>query len=127
MPTLGPFWQLQMLPILILVVPSYLPDHQHHEGKTVLKKDNPLPSQWTIQKRQIWLDTHPISDRSDLTFFTCRNLARLDIVTKAVEQKKSKEQKLFTSNDGDNWYGNDPILCLIHTLDETEIRRLYMN
>jgi hypothetical protein len=28
MPTLGSFWQLRMLPILILVVPSYLPDHQ---------------------------------------------------------------------------------------------------
>ncbi len=30
-------------------------------------------------------------------------------------------------NNGNNWYGNDPILHLIHTLDETDIRRAYMN
>ncbi len=97
------------------------------KAKTVSKKDNPMPSQWTIQKCQSWLDTHPISDRSDLTFLRAKILARLDIVTKAVEQKKSKEQKLLTSNDGNNWYDNDPILCLIHTLDKMEIRRSYMN
>ncbi len=85
-----------------------------------------MPSQWTIQKCQSWLDMHPISDWSDLTFLRAKILARLDIVTKAVEQKRSKEQKLLTS-DGNNWYGNDPILHLIHTLDETEIRRLYIN
>jgi hypothetical protein len=51
----------------------------------------------------------------------------LNIVTKAVEQKKSEEQTLLTSDNGNNWYGNDPILHLIHTLDETEIRRSYMN
>ncbi len=27
MPTLGSFWQLQMLPVVDMVVPSYLPDH----------------------------------------------------------------------------------------------------
>jgi hypothetical protein len=70
---------------------------------------------------------HPISDLSDLTFLRSEILIWLIIVTKAVEQKKSKEQKLLTSNNGNNWYVNDPILCLIHTLDETEIRHLYMN
>ena len=44
-----------------------------------------------------------------------------------MEQKKSEEQKLRASDVGNNWYGNDPILRLIHTLDETEIRRAYMN
>ncbi len=48
-------------------------------------------------------------------------------MAKAAEQKKSKEQKLHASDVGNNWYGNDPILCLIHTLDETKIRRAYMN
>jgi hypothetical protein len=48
-------------------------------------------------------------------------------VAKATEQKKSEEQKLRASDVGNNWYGNDPILCLIHTLYETEIRRAYMN
>jgi len=44
-----------------------------------------------------------------------------------MEQKNSEEKKLLTGNNGNNWYGNDPILCLIHTLDETEIRCSYMN
>ncbi len=48
-------------------------------------------------------------------------------MAKALEQKKSEEQKLRASDIGNNWYGNDPILCLIHTLDKTEIRRVYMN
>jgi hypothetical protein len=51
----------------------------------------------------------------------------MDIVAKAMEQKKSEEQKLRASDVGNNWYGDDPILCLIHTLDETEIRRAYIN
>jgi len=44
-----------------------------------------------------------------------------------MEQKKSEKQKLRPSDVGNNWYGNDPILRLIHTLDETEIRRAYTN
>jgi hypothetical protein len=31
------------------------------------------------------------------------------------------------SDDGKNWYGKDPILHLIHTLDETVIWRAYMD
>ena len=31
------------------------------------------------------------------------------------------------NDDGKNWYGKDPILHLIHTLDETEIWRAYMD
>ncbi len=56
--------------------------------------------------------------------------ARLTVVTKAAEQKQSEEQKLLQYDDGidgNNWYGKDPILRLIHTLDETEIRRAYMD
>ena len=53
--------------------------------------------------------------------------ARLIIVTKAVEQKQSEEQKLLQYDDGNNWYGKDPILRLIHTLDETEIWRAHMD
>ena len=48
-------------------------------------------------------------------------------MAKAMEQKKSEEQKLSASSVSNKWYGNDPFLCLIHTLDETEIRRAYMN
>ena len=40
---------------------------------------------------------------------------RLIVVTKAVEQKQSKEQKLLQYDDGNNWYGKNPILHLIHT------------
>ncbi len=91
------------------------------------KKDNPLPNQWTIPKCQKWLDLYPISVNSDIAFLCAKIQVQLDIVAKAVEQNKSEEQKLWASNDGNNWYGNDPILCLIYTLDETEIRRAYMN
>ena len=42
-------------------------------------------------------------------------------------QKNSEEKKLLTRNDGNNWYGNDPILSLIHTLDEIKSRCSYMN
>jgi hypothetical protein len=96
-------------------------------GSKLLKKDNALPSQWTIPRCQKWLDLYPISDYSDNVFLCSEIQVRLDIVAKAVEQKKSEEQKLRASNVGNNWYGNDPILCLFHTLDETEIRRAYMN
>jgi hypothetical protein len=51
----------------------------------------------------------------------------MDIVAKAMEQKKSEEEKLRASDVGNSWYGDDPILRLIHTLDETEIRRAYIN
>ncbi len=68
-----------------------------------------------------------ILDDSDVAFLHTEIQVRLDIVAKAVEQKKSGEQKLRASNVGNNWYGNDPILCLIHTLDETEIHHAYMN
>jgi hypothetical protein len=54
--------------------------------------------------------------------------ARLIIVTKAVEQKQSEEQKLLQyDHDGNNWYGKDPTLRLIHTLDDTEIWLAYMD
>ena len=53
--------------------------------------------------------------------------ARLIVVTKAAEQKQSKEQKLLQYDDGNNWYGKDPILRLIHTLDETEIWCVYLD
>ncbi len=66
-------------------------------------------------------------DNSDVAFLCAEIQVRLDIVPKIMEQKKSEEQKLCASKVGNNWYGNDPFLCLIHTLDETEIRRAYMN
>ncbi len=96
-------------------------------GSKLSKKDNPSPSQWMIPRCQKWLDLYPISDYSDTVFLCSEIQVQLDIVAKAVEQKKSEEQKLRASDVGNNWYGNDPILCLIHTLDETEIRRAYMN
>ena len=53
---------------------------------------------------------------------------RLIVVTKAAEQKQSEEQQLNQYDDGNNnWYGKDPILHLIHTLDETKIRHAYMD
>ena len=88
-------------------------------GSKLSKKDDPLPNQWTILKCQKWLDLYPISNDSDNAFLHAEIQVQLDIVTKAVEQKKSEEQKLRASNASNNWYGNDPILCLIHTLDET--------
>ena len=99
-------------------------------GSKLSKKDNPSPSQWTIPRCQFWLDSHPILDESDVAFLRSEIQLRLDVAKKAVEQKKSEEQKLRASdvgNNGNNWYGNDPILRLIHTLDETDIRRAYMN
>jgi hypothetical protein len=90
-------------------------------GSKLSKKDNPSPSQWTIRRCQKWIDLYPIWDNSDVAFLCAEIQVRLDIVAKAVEQKKSEEQKLRASNVGNNWYGNYPILHLIHTLDETEI------
>jgi hypothetical protein len=70
-----------------------------------------------IPRCQKWLDLYPILDDSDIAFLHAEIQVQLDIVAKAKEQKKSEEQKLRASNGGNNWYGNDPILCLIHTLD----------
>ena len=92
-----------------------------------MKKDNPSPSQWTIPRCQKWLDLYPVSAYSDTVFLCSEIQVRMDIVAKAMEQKKSEEQKLHASDVGNNWYGDDPILRLIHTLDETEIRRAYIN
>ncbi len=88
-----------------------------------------MPSQWTIPRCQKWLDLYPIWEDSDVAFLHAEIQVRLDVMTKAVEQKKSEEQKLCASDVGNNWYwyGNDPILRLIHTLDETDIHRTYMN
>jgi hypothetical protein len=83
-------------------------------GSKLSKKDNPSPSQWTIPRCQKWLDFYPILVDSDITFLCAKIQVRLDFVAKAVEQKKSEEQKLCARNDGNSWYGNDPILCLIH-------------
>jgi hypothetical protein len=66
-------------------------------------------------------------DLSDVIFLWAKIQVQLVILAKAVEQKKSEEQKLWTSGNGSSFYGNDPILCLIHTLDETKIHRAYMN
>jgi hypothetical protein len=51
---------------------------------------------------------------------------RLKVTAAAMEQKRSEEQRLQNHDEGNNWYGNNPILHFIHTLDETEIRRAYM-
>jgi hypothetical protein len=37
-------------------------------GSKLLKKDNPLPSQWTIPRCQKWFDLYPIRDDSDVAF-----------------------------------------------------------
>jgi hypothetical protein len=88
-------------------------------AKKLSKKDNPTPSQWMIQTCQMWLDNfQPVW----CLFLHAEILTRLNIVTKAMEQKNSEEKKLLTGNNGNNWYSNNPILRLIHTLDETEIR-----
>ena len=97
------------------------------KGKQLSKKDNPSPGQWTMLKCQNWLESYAITDPSDVNFLRSEMQARQIIVTKAVEQKQSEEQKLLQYDDGNNWYGKDPILHLIHTLDETEIRHAYMD
>jgi hypothetical protein len=59
--------------------------------------------------------------------FLCSEMqVRLKVTAAAVEQKRSEELRLQNHDDSNNWYGNNPILCLIHTLDEMEIRRAYM-
>jgi hypothetical protein len=59
--------------------------------------------------------------------FLCSEMqAQLKVVAEAMEQKAREEQKLLSHDDGNNWYGNDPILCLIHTYDKTKIQRAYM-
>jgi hypothetical protein len=90
------------------------------------KNNNPLPSQWVITNCQKWLKTFAITNPSDIIFLRSEMQARLKVVAAAVEQKKSEEQKLLSHDDGNNWYGHDPILHLIHTLDKTEIRHAYM-
>ncbi len=62
----------------------------------------------------------------NVTFLLAKILAWPNFVANAMKQKKSEEQKLLTNNNGNNWYGNDLILRLIHTLDETEIWCSYM-
>ncbi len=62
------------------------------KGSKLSKKKNPSPSQWTIPRCQKWLDLYPILDDSDIAFFCAEIQVRLDIVAKAVEQKKSEEQ-----------------------------------
>jgi hypothetical protein len=79
-----------------------------------------------ITKCQKWLKTFAITTPSDVIFLCPEMQAQLKVVAAAVEQKKSEEQKLLCHDDGNKWYGNDPILHLIHTLDKTEIRHAYM-
>ena len=78
-------------------------------------------------KCQDWLESYAITDPSDVTFLHKEVQAWLIVVTKAAEHKQSEEQKLLQYDDGNNWYGKDPILRLIHTLDETEIWCAYMD
>jgi hypothetical protein len=92
----------------------------------VSKKDNPSPNQWTITKCQQWLKTFPITNPSDVIFLCSEMQVRLKVTAAAVEQKRSEEQRLQNHDEGNNWYGNNPILRLIHTLDKTEIRHAYM-
>ncbi len=63
------------------------------------KKDNPLPSQWTITKCQKWLETFPIANPSDVIFLCSEMQAWLKVVTAAMEQKKSLEQQLLSHDD----------------------------
>jgi hypothetical protein len=96
------------------------------QGGKLLKKDNPSPNQWTVGKCHKWLESFPIADPSDVIFLHTEMQARVNVATKAVEQKRREEQKLLSNDDDNNWYGNDPILRLIHTSDETEIRHAYI-
>ncbi len=93
----------------------------------VSKKNNPSPNnQWTITKCQQLLETFPITNLSDIIFLCSEMQVRLKVTAAAMEQKRYEEQRLQNHDEGNNWYGNNPILRLIHTLDKTEIRRAYM-
>jgi hypothetical protein len=70
--------------------------------------------------------TFPITNPSDVIFLCSEMQVRLKVTAVAGEQNRSEEQMLLSHDDGNNWYGNNPILRLIHTLDETKIRRAYM-
>jgi hypothetical protein len=96
------------------------------QAAKVSKKDNPSPNQWTITKWQQWLEAFPITNPSDVIFLCSEMQVWLKVTAAAVEQRRSEEQRLQNHDDGNNWYGNNPILCLIHTLDEMEIRHAYM-
>ena len=98
------------------------------KGEKLSKKDNSFPGQWNMLKCQDWLERYAITELSDVTFLRSEMQARLTVVTKAAEHKQSEEQKLLQyDHDGNNWYGKDPILRLIHILDETDIRCAYMD
>jgi hypothetical protein len=96
------------------------------QSSKLSKKENPLPSQWTITKCQQWLETFPIINPSDVIFLCSEMQVWLKIAAVAVEQKRSEEQRLLSHDDGNDWYGNNPILHLIHTSDKMEIRHAYM-
>ncbi len=96
------------------------------QSTKVSKKDNPLPSQWTITKCHQWFEAFPITNPSDIIFLCHEMQVQLKVTAASVEQKRSEEQRLQNHDDGNNWYGNNPILRLIHTLDEMGIRHAYM-
>jgi hypothetical protein len=79
----------------------------------VSKKDNPLPNQWAITKCQQWLELFPITSPPEVIFLCSEMQVRLKVTAAAVEQKRSEEQRLQNHDDGNNWYGNNPILRLI--------------
>jgi hypothetical protein len=72
------------------------------KGGKLSKKDKPSPGQWTMLKCQNWLESYAITDPSDDTFLRSEMQAQLIVVTKAVEQKQSEEQKLLQYDDGNN-------------------------
>jgi hypothetical protein len=76
----------------------------------VSRKDNPSPNQWTITKCQQWLKAFPITNPSDIIFLCSEMQVRLKVTAAAMEQKRSEEQRLQNQDDGNNWYGNNPIL-----------------
>jgi hypothetical protein len=61
----------------------------------------------------------------NIAFLQAEILMRKNVATMAAKQKESEEQKL-TAEIGKKWCRNNPILCLIYTLDNPDIRRFYM-
>ncbi len=85
-------------------------------------KVTPCPAQWPLKKVLQWLEDHPINNSCDREYLIKAINERVK-TAKAADAQRAQEQAQFNKI----WIGPAPILCLIHTLiDTNEIKRAYL-